>query len=234
MGSIIRKVFTYFILPLAIVGLTYAIVKSVMEPVDFNKHKAYRESIAVQRLKDIRELQVAYKNVNGKYSSTIDTLKMFYNDGKMKIVMQVGSKDDSLAMAHTDKIKRKYRHLKGEKLNQKLNELYNAGETNLVFQVTTEIPVRDTLFNDRTDFVVDSLAFIPFCGDSIIMASTIKTVSGVKVPLFEASMPYKSLLRGLNNQLRINLDAEREDQGRYKGLQVGSITAPNNNAGNWE
>ena len=233
MGSIIRKVFTYFILPLAIVGLTYAIVKSVMEPVDFNKHKAYRESIAVQRLKDIRELQVAYKNVNGKYSSTIDTLKMFYNDGKMKIVMQVGSKDDSLAMAHTDKIKRKYRHLKGEKLNQKLNELYNAGETNLVFQVTTEIPVRDTLFNDRTDFVVDSLAFIPFCGDSIIMASTIKTVSGVKVPLFEASMPYKSLLRGLNNQLRINLDAEREDQGRYKGLQVGSITAPNNNAGNW-
>ena len=234
MGSIIRKVFTYFILPLAIVGLTYAIVKSVMEPVDFNKHKAYRESIAVQRLKDIRELQVAFKNVNGKYSSTIDTLKMFYNDGKMKIVMQVGSKDDSLAMAHTDKIKRKYRHLKGEKLNQKLNELYNAGETNLVFQVTTEIPVRDTLFNGRTDFVVDSLAFIPFCGDSIIMASTIKTVSGVKVPLFEASMPYKSLLRGLNNQLRINLDAEREDQGRYKGLQVGSITAPNNNAGNWE
>ena len=66
------------------------------------------------------------------------------------------------------------------------------------------------------------------------MASTIKAVSGVKVPLFEASMPYKSLLRGLNNQLRINLDAQREDQGKYKGLQVGSITAPNNNAGNWE
>ena len=234
MGSIIRKVFTYFILPLAIVGLTYAIVQSVMEPVDFNKHKASRESVAVQRLKDIRDLQVAFKNVNGKYSSTIDSLKLFYNEGKMKIVMQVGSKDDSLAMAHTDKIKKKYRHLKGEKLNQKLNELYQAGETNLVFQVTTEIAVKDTLFNSRPDFVVDSLALIPFCGDSVIMASTIKTVSGVKVPLFEASMPYKSLLRGLNNQLRINLDAEREDQGRYKGLQVGSITAPNNNAGNWE
>ena len=47
-------------------------------------------------------------------------------------------------------------------------------------------------------------------------------------------MPYKSLLKGLDNQLRINLDAEQEDKGRYKGLQVGSITAPNNNAGNWE
>lgn len=234
MGSIIRKVFTYFILPLAIVGLTYAIVQSVMEPVDFNKHKAYRESVAVQRLKDIRDLQVAFKNVNGKYSSTIDSLKLFYNEGKMKIVMQVGSKDDSLAMAHTDKIKKKYRHLKGEKLNQKLNELYQAGETNLVFQVTTEIAVKDTLFNSRPDFVVDSLALIPFCGDSVIMASTIKTVSGVKVPLFEAKMPYAALLKGLDEQLIINLEAEKDDQGRYAGLMVGSIDAPNNNAGNWE
>jgi hypothetical protein len=47
-------------------------------------------------------------------------------------------------------------------------------------------------------------------------------------------MPYRSLLRGLNNQLRINLDAQREDHGKYKGLQVGSISAPNNNACNWE
>ncbi|MBE6234803.1 MAG: hypothetical protein E7112_01050 [Bacteroidales bacterium] len=205
-----------------------------MEPVKFNKHKDYRTEIAVQRLKDIRELQVAYKNVNARYSPTIDSLKLFYNEGKMKITLQVGSKDDSLAMANTDKVKKQYRHLKGEKLQQKLHELYLAGNKNLVFQVTSEIPVKDTLFTHRTDFVVDSLAFIPFSGDSVIMASTIKTVSGVKVPLFEASMPYKSLLKGLDNQLRINLDAEQEDKGRYKGLQVGSISAPNNNAGNWE
>ena len=40
MKSIVRKVFTYLILPLAIVGLTWATVKSVMEPVEFNKYKA--------------------------------------------------------------------------------------------------------------------------------------------------------------------------------------------------
>ena len=150
--------------------------------------------------------------------------------------MQVGSKDDSLAMAHTEAIKKKFRHLKGEKLNAKLNELYHAGDQNLVFQIVTEIPVKDTIFHNRPDFKVDELELIPFSGgDSIIMESTVKTVSGVKVPLFEASMPFKSLLKGLEpEQLRINLDAEREDQGRYKGLQVGSITAPNNNAGNWE
>ena len=66
------------------------------------------------------------------------------------------------------------------------------------------------------------------------MESTIKKVSGVNVPLFEAKMPWKKLLKGLNNQLRINLDAQLEDQGKYQGLMVGSIDAPNNNAGNWE
>ena len=234
MSSIIRKVFTYLLLPAAIVGLTYLLVQSIMEPVRFNKHKDYRTEIAVQRLKDIRDLQVAFTNVNARYASTIDSLIQFYNEGKMDLTLQVGSKDDSLAMAHTDVIKKKFRGLKPAQLNEKLYELYLAGEQNLVFEVKSQIPVKDTLFNDRPNFIVDSLAFIPFSGDSIIMESTIKKVSGVNVPLFEASMPYKSLLKGLDNQLRINLDAEQEDKGRYKGLQVGSITAPNNNAGNWE
>ena len=38
----------------------------------------------------------------------------------------------------------------------------------------------------------------------------------------------------MDQQLIINLNAEREDQNRYTGLQVGSVTTPNNNAGNWE
>ena len=38
----------------------------------------------------------------------------------------------------------------------------------------------------------------------------------------------------MDNQLRINLDADRRNGNKYEGLQVGSITAPNNNAGNWE
>ena len=90
MNSIVRKVFTYLLLPAAIVGLTYALVTSVMEPVEFNKHKDYRQDIAVQRLKDIRDLQVAFKNVNGHYTADIDSLKAFYNEGKMNVVMQIG------------------------------------------------------------------------------------------------------------------------------------------------
>ena len=229
MNSILKKVITYLVLPACIAGLAYALVASIMEPVHFEKHREYRKGIAVQRLKDIRELQVAYKNVNGKYTADVDSLIMFYKDGKMKVVMQIGSQDDSVAVANTKALKKRKPRIKPEEMLK----LYNEGKS-LVFKIENEVAVRDTLFNDRENFVVDSLAFIPFCGDSIIMASTVKKVSGVNVPLFEASMPYKSLLKGLNNQLRINLDAQCEDQGKYKGLQVGSISAPNNNAGNWE
>ena len=229
MNSILKKVLTYLILPACIAGLTYALVSSVMEPVQFEKHKEYRKGIAVQRLKDIRDLQVAYKNVNGKYTADVDSLIMFYNTGKMKVVMQIGSQDDSVAVANTKALKARKPRIKPEEMLK----LYNAGQS-LVFKIENEVAVKDTLFSHRENFVIDSLAFIPFCGDTVIMASTVKRVSGVNVPLFEASMPWKSLLKGLNNQLRINLDAQCEDQGRYKGLQVGSVDSPNNNAGNWE
>ncbi|MBR5499869.1 MAG: hypothetical protein IKV75_06885 [Bacteroidales bacterium] len=229
MNSILKKVLTYLILPACIAGLTYALVSSVMEPVQFEKHKEYRKGIAVQRLKDIRDLQVAYKNVNGKYTADIDSLITFYNEGKMKVVMQIGSQDDSVAVANTKALKARKPRIKPEEMLK----LYNEGQS-LVFKIENEVPVRDTLFSHRENFVIDSLAFIPFCGEKVIMASTVKRVSGVNVPLFEATMPWKSLLKGLNNQLRINLDAQCEDQGKYKGLQVGSVDSPNNNAGNWE
>ena len=225
----VKKIFSYLILPIIIIGLVYLIVESIMEPIRFNEQKEAREAVAIQRLKDIRDLQVAFKSETGHFTSSIDSLKDFYNNGTIKVVMQIGSNDDSLAVVNTQKLKKRNPRI----TPQQMLQLYVKGE-HLVFSIENEIPVRDTLFNSRPDFSVDSLAFIPFCGDSIIMESAVKRVSGVNVPLFEASMPYKQLLQGLDNQLRINLDAEREDTGRYPGLKVGSVTAPNNNAGNWE
>ena len=217
-----------------IVLLVWLTVKSVQKPVKFNHEVASRSQVAIQRLKDIRTLQVAFKSVNGRFSPTMDSLKLFYENGKMDIVMQIGSLDDSVAVANTEAIKTANKKLKPEQMTAKLQEAYAAG-TKVVFSTVTEIPVRDTLFNNRPDFCIDSLAFIPFSGGQLTeMESTIKTVSGVQVPLFEARMPYKALCKGLDNQLRVNLDADRRDQNKYEGLQVGSVTAPNNNAGNWE
>ena len=225
------KTIVSIVLLFVIVGIAYKIVQSIQEPVQFNKAVKAREAVGIQRMKDIRDLQVAYKSVNGKFASTLDSLILFYNTGNMEVLMQVGSNDDSLAVAHTEAIKKANRKITA----QDLYNLYLAGDKNLVFAVKSEIPVRDTLFRSRTDFVADSLKYIPFSGkQQTEMEAVIKKVSGVDVPLFEARMPYRKLLKGLDNQLRINLDAEKRAQNRFEGLQVGSISAPNNNAGNWE
>ena len=288
------KILLEVVLAAVIVLLVWLTVKSVQKPVKFNNEVAARSQVAIQRLKDIRTLQVAFKSVNGRFSPTMDSLKLFYETGKMDIVMQIGSHDDSIAVANTEAIKKANRRLKPDQMTAKLQEAYAAGQKvvfsittpiqvkdtlfnhrpdfcidslavanteaikkankklkpaemtaklaaayeagqKVVFSVTTPIQVKDTLFHNRPDFCIDSLAFIPFSGGQPVeMEATIKTVSGVQVPLFEARMPYKALCKGLDNQLRVNLDADRKDQNKYEGLQVGSVTAPNNNAGNWE
>ena len=228
------KILVEVVLAAGICGLAYLLYSNIMKPVNFNKEKANRQAVAVQRLKDIRTLQVAYKSVTGKFNSSIDSLKQFYENGKMEIVMQIGSMDDSLAVIYTEAIKKANRKLKPEQITEKLAEAYANGQK-VVFSKATEIPVRDTLFNGRTDFSIDSLKYIPFSGkEPVQMESAVKMVSGVPVPLFEARVPWKSLLKGMDKQLIINLNAESRDLNRYEGLQVGSITAPNNNAGNWE
>ena len=123
----------------------------------------------------------------------------------MTIIRQIGSMDDSLAVANK-----------------------------LVRRDSVKIQVKDSLLK-RADFVPNELRVIPFSGGKpILMQAVIKTVSGVEVPLFEAAMPFNDLLMGLNHQLLVNLNAERKDINRYPGLKVGSVDAPNNNAGNWE
>ena len=228
------KILLEIVLGVVIVGVAWALIASIQKPVKFNEEVATRSKVGIQRLKDIRTLQEAFKSVNGRFSPTVDSLKLFYEEGKMDIVMQIGSHDDSLAVANTEAIKKANKRLKPDQLTAKLQEAYENGQK-VVFSTVTKIPVKDTLFTRRTDFVVDSLKYIPFSGGMPVeMESTVKKVSGVQVPLFEARMPYKALLKGMDNQLRINLDASRRDQNKYEGLQVGSITAPNNNAGNWE
>ena len=125
------KIIIEVVLLAAIVFLVYKIYSSIMQPVNFEKQRAYRESIAIQRLKDIRTLQVAYRSVNGKFTSTVDSLKLFYENGQMSVMLQVGSPDDSVAVMHTDKVKKSRRKV----TNEELYQMYLAGDQNLVFTI---------------------------------------------------------------------------------------------------
>ena len=230
-----RKLLTSFIFPLLILGLAFLLYRSISEPVKFKKELQQRQNVAVDQLKDIRTLQVTYRDTYGHYAPVMDSLIDFYNNGKITIMRQIGSEDDSTAVLHTEAVKKTLKNLKGEKLMEKLYELYEAGDNNLIVRIPQKTAVKDTLFARRHNFDVNNLRYIPFSeGDTVIMSTVIKQVSGVDVPLFEAKMPYWSLLKGMDRQQIVNLVAEREDTDRYAGLMVGSVDNANNNAGNWE
>ena len=199
------KVLTYVVFPLLIILLVYLVYDSVMQPVRFQKEVDRREAVAIDRLMSIRTLQEVYKESNRRFLSTTDSLIDFYKNGKITIVRQIGSMDDSVAVAE-----------------------------GRVSRDSIEIMVRDTLLKGK-GAMIDSISFIPFSGGKRIhMESVIRKVSGIEIPLFEATMSYDDLLRGLDRQLVVNLKAEKEDMGQYPGLKVGDINNPHNNAGNWE
>ena len=200
-----KKIVTYVVLPIIIILLGYFIYASIQEPVQFEKQRKFREGVCIERLKDIRTLEVAFKSKHGKFTASLDSLIDFYNNGIITVVRQVGSVGDSVAVAQ----KRVYRD-------------------------SIKIAVKDTLLK-RDNFVIDSLLFIPFSGGAKFeVAAVVKKVSGVDVPLFEAGALYDHLLLGLKRQLIVNLNADRGTMNKFAGLKVGSIESPNNNAGNWE
>lgn len=96
------------------------------------------------------------------------------------------------------------------------------------------IPVIDSLFKDRKNFVVNNLKYIPFTDNvPFDMDAGIIEKGGVDVNVFEVSSHYKVFLSGLDEQMVINLIAAKEQIERFPGLKVGSMVEASTD-GNWE
>jgi len=193
------------LLAIAIVGLSYVLYESIMKPIRFNKEKKVRYDATIQRLKDIRTCQNAFKSENQKFTGSFDTLIEFIKNGNFKVIKQIGSLDDSLAVA--------------------------MGK---VYRDTVKVPVLDSLFGknykiEDLRFVPYADKVMFQLADSILL-----TGSKVKVPVFECKVHNDVLLHGMNRQLVVNLNAERKRIDKYPGLKVGSLEEANNSAGNWE
>ena len=91
-----------FILPVAIIVLTYFLYRSIADPIQFEKKKTYVESFVIQKLKDIRSAEVAYKNIYGEYTASFDTLINFVKTDSLPIVTKMGDPDDSLSVVTVD------------------------------------------------------------------------------------------------------------------------------------
>lgn len=208
------KIVFQILLPVAIFVLAYFIYKGIETPIEFEKQKAVRYEQVKLKLMDIRNAQVAYKQVHNKYAGNFDSLIHFVKTDSLSIVRAIGSLSDSLIEA-------------GWTEERGIKE-------GVIIRETSKVAVLDSLF--KKNYPIDSLRYIPYSGgvEFEMAEGEIETGSKVKVRVFEAKAPFKVWLKGLNRQLIVNLVDERKVNDLYEGLKVGSINEANNNAGNWE
>lgn len=200
------------ILGVCIVALGYWVYTIFATPIEFQEQTKERETAVIERMKDIRTVQRSFRSKYGKFAGSFEDLIKYYNNDSLVIELAIGSEDDSAAMGKLVRIK-------------------------------TSIAVKDTLFNHRgAGFNINEIQFIPFSEKSTgakksfrLDTASLVTESKVTVPVFQAFAPYTSYLSDLDEQELINYyDLKVKTLGRAPGLQVGSTTEANNEAGNWE
>ncbi len=197
------------VLVLVIIGLAYLLYREFATPVEFSAIQSQREEAVVNRMKDIRAAQRAYRTAYQRFTPSMDSLIAFVMHDSLIYERAIGSADDSAAVARG------------------------------LIREQFKMAVRDTTFAGRnlTDNDIEQFRVIPYSdGKEIIMdAGTLETGSGVTIQVFEARAPYKDFLEieGYHQEL-VNLIDNRKTLERYPGVQVGSMREATNEAGNWE
>jgi hypothetical protein len=205
---------------------------SVMTPIRFEETKVNREKLIIKRLMDIRKAELEFKNQNGRYTDSFDTLINFLKGAKKKAVMKVGSLSDKqidagLTEATALKIIRRgnYQEIAANGLHGFVRDTAYLNMLNTIF------PTEYTLET------INQLAIIPYSNHEkfeLQVKNNYINKSGLRIQLFEASAPFQKYLYDLDQQEMQNITDIEEQLNRFPGLKVGSVDKPNNNAGNWE
>lgn len=194
---------------------TFYIYRSIQRPIEFEKAKKERYDVTIAKLKDIRKAQLAYKDMNGKFTGNWDSLINFVKTDSLKLVKKYGMLTDSMLDAGLTEAK--------------------ALKQGLIIRDTIKVSVLDSLFGKS--YPIEKIKYVPV-SDTIaefhLGAAVITTGSGINVPVFEAKAHNNTILKNLDRQLVINLNDQKRTNQKYPGLKVGSLTETNNNAGNWE
>ena len=212
-----KRIIIQVVLIAVAIVFVYLIWDTIQTPINFEKEKKIRYDDCVTRMKDIREAELAYKGVYGKFSGDWDSLIAFVKYDSIPQVRKIGMLTDDMIAKGLDEKK--------------------ALAKGLIIRDTIRVSVLDQVFGK--DYPIDELKIIPHSGGQVFWLgqAIVTTGSGVQVPVFEARAHNNQILYELMGQYKqeiINLNEQRRKNERYPGLKVGSVDEPNNNAGNWE
>ena len=191
--------------------LVFAIYQSINSPIEFNKVKNERYLKVIDRLKDIRNAQVAFKSVNGIYSNSFEELVKFVDSAQFTIVQ----KRDSSYMQY-DRIYR----------IDMLREV-------IVIDTLGYVSVKDSLFSNTDSY--KSMASIPIEGidDKFKLKADIIDKNGYNVPVFEVRVSKDLILFDQNKDL-ITQEKQTVSVDGVNGpdIVLGSLSDVSTN-GNW-
>ena len=196
-----------------ILFLGWQVVKSIQAPMKFSNEQKTRELQVVERLIDIRNAEILYKNANEKYTADFDSLIQFCQTAKIPIVKIVPDPTDTT-------------------FTRTINDTLGF------VLVMDSIKGKREEFNIND---IKFVPFAPNHETFELEAGTILRNKTINVPVFEARTPYEIYLANPGagfsekewNQRRDNAKAERESIDRYAGLKVGSMSEASTD-GNWE
>ncbi|MCM1035499.1 MAG: hypothetical protein NC229_04565 [Bacteroides sp.] len=216
----------------AIAFMSYICVMSVVTPINFKKQRTERETAIIKNLISLRTAEVEFRTQKGYYTADLDSLILFLQTAKKKDVLKEGALTDA--------------QLEAGMTEAKAVKIIAKGNAREIAANGLEGFRRDTIYNNMIEALykgeydentIKDIIYIPYTDQvryEVEVNNGYQTDKGIKVPLMEIRAHYNTYLSDLDNQERINLIDKKEKLDHYAGLKVGSIDAPNNNAGNWE
>ena len=166
------KTIIQIVLVIVIIVLGYFIIQAIMEPVRFNQETAIREGKIVERLKTIRDAQVAHRTRYGVFANDLDSLVNFIKTDSLQSIVAIGTPPEGMTEEE-------------------------AVRQGIVKRIVNWNPVKSEVFVGR-NFPVDSLPYVPFGGGQRFeMAASTVERGLVTVPVFQASTKPEVYMQGL-------------------------------------
>ncbi len=206
----LRPVASVVLLVLAIF-LIYKIYDGIMKPINFDKEKVVKYSEVIKNLKIIRDAEIAYKEVNGKYTKDKAALIKFIDTAQFAITE---SRDTVIRVNE----------------GTRWQPLWIDKEKRVI-DTTGYEPVLKSFENRdyKNMFKVPGVAGKEF----ELEVGMVEKVQGLEVPVFEARIDKASILEGMDISLvKQEKEAIATDQVKGEYVSVGSLSEVTT-GGNW-
>jgi len=193
--------------------LGYQTYMSVYEPIQFNKEKNKRYAVVIESLKDIRDSQLAHKQVTGKFASNFDNLIKFIDTAQYTLTQR---RDSSV-------------------IDKDLTRRYGVDTTKDIVIIDTlgTVSVKDSLFKKSDRYKTMMNVPIGEPGAKFEMKAGYVEQNDIKIPVFEAFVKKNVILNDQNKDLLVQENQVVSVDGvNGDALKVGSMDEVKT-GGNW-